>query len=261
MCFQAYGRSDIGRARKNNQDSGYFSSKACVVADGVGGAAAGEVASATMVHTLARCFESNIPQALRSAFAKANDKLSARIAEQPETYGMATTCTGIFLGQAGLSLAHLGDSRCYRLHDHKFSQVTRDDTWAQLLVDQGLLEPEEVATYPMRNLLLHALSGGIQDSAVVSISTFDVVEGDRWVLTSDGVHSYLDADLIEQIVSTAADARTCADELVERALEKTHDNVTAIVADVVIDHFEDTDNFVGAAIGESLTLPSWQLPA
>lgn len=261
MCFQAYGRSEAGRARKNNQDSGYFSGKACVVADGVGGGAAGEVASATMVRTLAECVESNIPRALRAAFAKANNELSTRIAEQPETAGMATTCTGIFLGQAGLSLAHLGDSRCYRLHDHKFSQVTRDDTWAQLLVDQGLLELEEVATYPMRNLLLHALSGGIQDSAIVNISTFDVVEGDRWVLTSDGVHSYLGVDVIAQIVSTAPDARTCADELVERALETTHDNVTAIVADIVVKHCDNTDNFIGAAMGESLTLPAWQLPA
>jgi protein phosphatase len=225
--------TDIGPQRSVNQDAAFTAPWGAAVADGVGGGPAGDLASATFIHRLAAgSVGSHDIEQLEVNVRLANWDLRAHIERDPSLYGMATTFTGLLASRRStLLLAHTGDSRAYRLRAGVLRQETHDDSYVQVLVDHGLMTAEEAASHPQRNLITSSLSGGETDGAVVV--EYDVQQGDRWLLCSDGLTDYVpDADLAA-LLMMYEDPRTAALACVSRALRAgTHDNVTAVVCDV-----------------------------
>lgn len=161
----------------------------------------------------------------------ANWDLRAHVERDPSLHGMATTFTGVFVSDDdSLLLAHTGDSRAYLLREGSLTQQTRDDSYVQALIDRGLMDVEDAASHPRRNLITASLSGSERDGVVVVEHA--AVNGDRWVLCSDGLSDYLPRDVIASAVS-GGDAAEAAWAAVSLALESgTRDNVTVVVCDV-----------------------------
>ncbi|MDZ8172543.1 PP2C family protein-serine/threonine phosphatase [Microbacterium xanthum] len=227
--------SDVGSYRETNQDAAFASSWGAAVADGVGGGPSGDLASAALVHRLvAGRVASWTAQALRERILEANWDLRAHAERDPSLRGMATTFTGVFLTDADdLLIAHSGDSRAYRVRDGRFERQTRDDSYVQVLVDRGIIAPEEAATHPRRNIITASLGGGEAD--VVAVAETSLRAADRWLLCSDGLTDYVpEDDVARTVVDRARTPQEAADELVRLALEAgTLDNVTAVVCDVM----------------------------
>jgi protein phosphatase len=226
--------SDVGRVRKDNQDSGFAGPHLLVIADGVGGAARGDVASSTAVQILRRLdapAPENTQQALAGAIHRAHDRIAELVEENPEYDGTSTTVTaGLFDGHK-LTIAHVGDSRGYLLRDGVLSQLTKDHTFVQSLIDEGRITEEDSRTHPHRNLILRALDG-VHDT---DPDLFDVelAAGDRILLCSDGASGVLDPDRLADILGTGS-VDYAVVELVRASLEAgSSDNVTCVVADVV----------------------------
>ncbi|MFK4807912.1 PP2C family protein-serine/threonine phosphatase [Microbacterium sp. ZW CA_36] len=226
--------SDTGPHRATNQDAAFTAPWGAAVADGVGGGPAGDLASATFVHRLAAGRLDGLePVQLADSVRSANWDLRAHVERDPSLSGMATTFTGLFADRdGGVLLAHTGDSRAYRLRGTELTQMSRDDSLVQALVDQGLVSIAEAASHPRRNLITASLSGAERDSAVVT--AFDAPVGDRWMLCSDGLTDYVpDAD-IRAILNGIGDAAAAAAACVALALDTgSRDNVTVVVCDVV----------------------------
>lgn len=230
--------SHVGRVRTQNQDSGYAGGSLFVVADGMGGHAGGDIASAIAVRRIAETdrLDFATPQeaefALQSAMLAANEDISAAVEDRPELTGMGTTVSAMVRVGDVIATAHIGDSRIYLLRDGELSQITNDHTFVQRLVETGRITPEEAAVHPRRSVLMRVL-GDIDQSPEIDTSILGTVPGDRWMLCSDGLTSYvpLERILIAMVgSSTSADA---AEALVEEALEHgAPDNVTAIVVDI-----------------------------
>jgi serine/threonine protein phosphatase PrpC len=230
--------SHVGRVRTQNQDSGYAGSSLFVVADGMGGHAGGDIASAIAVRRIAETdrLDFATPQeaefALHSAMIAANQDISAAVEDRPELTGMGTTVSAMVRVGDVIATAHIGDSRIYLLRDGELSQITNDHTFVQRLVETGRITPEEAAVHPRRSVLMRVL-GDIDQSPEIDTSILGTVPGDRWMLCSDGLTSYVPLDRILVAMvgsSTSADA---AEALVEEALEHgAPDNVTAIVVDI-----------------------------
>ena len=235
LMLQAAARTDAG-ARANNEDSVFASPRLAAVADGVGGAAAGEVASQAVINALVhldKCrLDGRLEDALASAVGHGNDTI-AFIAEcRPQTAGMSTTLTALALADEGdYALVNIGDSRTYLLRDGELIRLTRDDSFVQELLDGGHLTEEQARAHPQRSLVLQALDGGAREPAAVR--TFAAREGDRLLLCSDGLSDVLGDDEIAAALS-GGPADACAERLVELALAAgARDNVTVVVADVV----------------------------
>lgn len=231
--------SCTGNHRTSNQDSAAASPRVAFVADGVGGQAGGDIASWSLTHHLAAQLRSGAPEDLRRVLAGACWQLGARIRSTPELEGMSTTFTGILAvedrgdGVDRLLLAHVGDSRAYRLRDGVLEQMTRDDSLVQLLVDAGHLAPEEAAGHPRRNVILAALGGSVDDADAVTLTEVDARPGDRWLLASDGLTDYVPLAVVDRHLR-ACTPRVAADALVLAGLgHDARDNVTVAVADVV----------------------------
>ena len=230
--------SHVGRVRTQNQDSGYAGSSLFVVADGMGGHAGGDIASAIAVRRIAETdrLDFATPQeaefALQSAMIAANQEISAAVEERPELTGMGTTVSALVRVDDVIATAHIGDSRIYLLRDGELSQITNDHTFVQRLVETGRITPEEAAVHPRRSVLMRVL-GDIDQSPEIDTSILGTVPGDRWMLCSDGLTSYVPQ---ERILAAMANERTPADAanaLVNEALEHgAPDNVTAIVLDI-----------------------------
>ena len=228
--------SDVGRVRRNNEDSAYAGPHLLLLADGMGGAAAGEVASAAAVQVIRRLDTSNIAgpdmmEALAGAVHRANEKLSELVEEDPEREGMGSTVTALLFDGEHLGLAHLGDSRAYRLRDGLLYQLSHDHTFVQSLVDEGRISKEEAFTHPHRNLILRVLDG--RPDSDPDLEMLDVQAGDRLLLCSDGLPDYVS----DQVIATSlADGTpdSVVVELITHALEAgSNDNITCVVADVV----------------------------
>nr|WP_206697570.1 protein phosphatase 2C domain-containing protein [Microbacterium aquimaris] len=246
--------SDVGSYRETNQDAAFASPWGAAVADGVGGGPSGDLASAALIHRLvAGRVASWTAQALRERILEANWDLRAHTERDPSLRGMATTFTGVFLTDAeDLLVAHSGDSRAYRVRDGIVGRQTRDDSYVQVLVDRGIISPEDAATHPRRNIITASLAGGEAD--VVAVAETALAVGDRWLLCSDGLTDYVPEDVVSQVLlDGAATAQETADELVRRALHAgTLDNVTAVVCDVMASdsmRSEERVQFAGAAAG------------
>ncbi|GAA2183772.1 hypothetical protein GCM10009785_28810 [Brooklawnia cerclae] len=251
-------RSDVGPRRRENQDSGFVSDRMLLIADGVGGAPAGDVASSTVVANLAAGLsriESCGEQRLRDQVSAANSVLHTTMQADQDVQGMATTLTGLVLCGGQAFVVHLGDSRAYRLRDGRLEQVTTDDSWVQMLIDEGLLAPEDAPRHPMRHLLLHSLSGSLADPGYVHVWPVDVRLGDRWVLTTDGLTDYLPEVVLATIVASTPDPRVAADALVDECFAASLDNITVLVADIAEGEPSGRGQYLGAAAADPLAPP------
>lgn len=238
LALRYAARSDVGLVRSGNEDSGYAGPRMLLVADGMGGHAAGELASAIAVATLSNLDEDppNAADAL-AALAAAVDQVGISIggvvAEEPELAGMGTTVTGIAWLGGRIAVVHVGDSRAYLLRDRELVQITHDHTYVQTLVDAGRLTEEQAAQHPRRSLLTRALDGITPVEADLSVREARI--GDRYLLCSDGLTGVVSLERLQAILEQR-DPTGCVTQLVDEALERgAPDNVTVVVADVVDD--------------------------
>jgi protein phosphatase len=235
LVLRAVAASDVGLVRGNNEDAVHVGQRLLVVADGMGGLPAGEVASDILVRTLAELDAPTEPadplQDLCDAVARANVRIERAVAEDAaERTGMGTTVTAVLLSGDRLALLNVGDSRCYRSRDGQLTQLTRDDTYVQVLVDQGVLSAADARRHPQRALVTQAVQGGDVRPAGRVVTP---QPGDRLLLCSDGLSDYVADDVIAATLRGYPDRETCAAELIKRTLEAgAPDNVTVIVADV-----------------------------
>jgi serine/threonine protein phosphatase PrpC len=230
-------KSDVGMVRKDNEDSGYAGRTLLVVADGMGGHAAGELASSTVVATLAELDSEDLPigdvlTALDDAMLTSAERIAQFIQADPARSGMGTTLTAILWRGGRIALIHVGDSRAYLLREGHLSQISHDHTYVQTLVDAGRITAEEARSHPKRNLLLRAIDGTGAPEGETSIREARV--GDRYLLCSDGLSGVVADPTIERILREVPDPTAAVTELVDLALAAgAPDNVTAVVADVV----------------------------
>ena len=227
-------RSHLGMVRENNEDSAYAGPRLLALADGMGGHAAGEIASQFVVAALAKLDEDEPGQDLTGALTRAltagNDAIAAHVAAHPETEGMGCTATAMLFDGRRSGLIHVGDSRAYLLRDGSLSQITRDDTFVQSLVDRGELSADEAHSHPRRSLILKALTGEPVEPTVV---TREARVGDRYLLCSDGLSDPVSTETISETLATGS-VDDAADRLVQLALRSGGpDNITVVVADVV----------------------------
>jgi serine/threonine protein phosphatase PrpC len=256
--------SDIGRSRKKNDDSGYAGEHLVMVADGMGGAAAGDLASAVTVETMRRLdapVVDDMLQALAGAVHRSNDRLAELIEEDPSVEGMGTTVTAVLFDGGRIAVAHLGDSRGYLWHDGELLRVTNDHTWVQSLIDEGRITEAEAKVHSHRSLLLKVLDGRHDNDP--DLAVYDVEAGDRVLICSDGLSGFVDHERIQRVLSVGT-AESVAQELLQLALESgSNDNVTVVVADIVDEPAPDglTPVVVGAAAehphGPLSRLRSW----
>jgi PPM family protein phosphatase len=229
--------SHVGKIRANNQDSGYAGSHLFVVADGMGGHAGGDVASALTVKHLAHidaeyASAEDAKTALLSALVSANDVLAETVFEHSELTGMGTTVSALILTGDEVAIAHIGDSRIYLHRNSKLEQITSDHTFVQRLVDSGRITQEEAAVHPRRSVLMRVL-GDVDATPEIDTLIAQTRQGDRWLLCSDGLSSYVSEDKIKSILGGALDAQESAEKLVKESLDQgAPDNVTVIVVDV-----------------------------
>jgi protein phosphatase len=230
-------RSDVGRLRSKNDDSAYAGRHLMVVADGMGGHAGGDVASASTVLDLIHLDHGGYEAGeaatqLADEIQTANSLLSELVSANPLLAGMGTTVTALLLSEGTFAFAHIGDSRAYRLRGNDIEQVSTDHTFVQRLINEGRLRPEEAETHPHKNVLMRVL-GDVDASPELDLATFPAVEGERWLLCSDGLN-YVPLPLVHRTLREIEDPAECADRLVELTLAAgAPDNVTVIVADVV----------------------------
>jgi protein phosphatase len=226
--------SDVGRVRKDNQDSGFASEHLLLIADGVGGAARGDIASSTAVHIIRRLdapAPEDMLEALAGALHRTHDRLAELVEQDPEIDGTSTTVTAALFDGKRIGVAHIGDSRGYLLRNGELSQLTRDHTFVQSLIDEGRITEEEARTHPHRNLILRAVDGVHETDP--DLFLLDVVPGDRILLCSDGCSGVLDHGRLADILSTGSVDYSVV-ELVRASLDAgSSDNVTCVVADVV----------------------------
>jgi serine/threonine protein phosphatase PrpC len=230
-------RSDRGLIRGNNQDSVYAGPRLLAVADGMGGHAAGDIASKVVIAALAPLDDDapsgDMLQALREAVFDGSEHLREYIRERPQVEGMGTTLTAILFAGGRLALCHVGDSRAYLLRDGQLSQITHDDTFVQTLIDDGRITPEEANHHPQRSLLLRALNGQDVEPA---LTMREARAGDRYLLCSDGLSGVVSEETLAHALEDP-DPQSTADRLIELALRGGGpDNITVIVADVVDDY-------------------------
>lgn len=247
--------SHVGRIRSNNQDSGYAGRHLFIVADGMGGHAGGDVASAIATKRVAEADSEyqaaeDAEQALRAAMIAANSLLAETVFEHSELTGMGTTVSGILRVGDQVALAHIGDSRIYRFRDGELEQVTADHTFVQRLVDSGRITAEEAAVHPRRSVLMRVL-GDVDAAPEIDTKVLDTRPGDRWLLCSDGLSSYVSEDKLTSILATVRSAQTAADRMVKESLDHgAPDNVTVVIADIVGDEPDEVARpagFVGSA--------------
>ena len=234
--------SDQGLVRGNNEDSAYAGPHLLILADGMGGHAAGEVASQLMVEHVSQLDidpgNDDMRSMLATAADEANRSIARRIKKSPETDGMGTTLTTLLFNGTEFGLCHVGDSRGYRMRDGNLERITTDDTYVQSLVDRGELDPEDVSTHPQRSMILKAYNGRVVEP---TLKTLDARPGDRIMLCSDGLSDPVTDSTIETTLSSEGTPEGAVKQLIELALRSGGpDNVTVIVADVVADNDTDT---------------------
>lgn len=228
-------RSDVGCVRPHNEDSYLVQSPLFCVCDGMGGHAAGEVASSIAVETIAK----TAPQAADAArLAAAVEAANAAVIEAALNGlgkpGMGCTATCAYIENDMLAIAHVGDSRAYLLHEGTLIRVTRDHSYVEELVDAGEITADEARVHPNRSVITRAL--GSDPAMYADHFTLHIEEGDRLILCSDGLSSMIPDSDIENIATQSSTAQICVDNLVDAALVAGgHDNVTVVVVDLVDD--------------------------
>ena len=260
LTLRYVARSDVGLVREGNEDSGYAGPRLLAIADGMGGHAAGEVASSATIEELVQIENAGGDRdplhALQAAVKAANDRIRTIVDADPERRGMGTTLTALLWTGEALALAHIGDSRAYLLRDGTLRRITHDHTFVQSLVDEGRITEDEASVHPARAMILRALQGdGDPD---VDLEMIEVRGGDRLLVCSDGLSGVVrDTTLRDTLVQHEELAET-AEALVGLALKGgAPDNITCVVADVIeTDAPPSADDtaeifLVGAASGEA----------
>ena len=230
-------KSDPGMVRKANEDSGFAGRTLLAVADGMGGHAAGELASSTAIATLAELDSEDVPTqdlltALDDAIVTAAERIAQFVEADSSRAGMGTTLTAIMWREGRIAVIHVGDSRGYLLRDGELSQITHDHTYVQSLIDAGRITAEEARRHPKRNLILRAIDGSALPEGETSMR--EAQAGDRYLLCSDGLSGVVEDAAIARVLTEVPDPTAAVSALVDLALEAgAPDNVTAVVADVL----------------------------
>ncbi|GIF11571.1 PP2C family protein-serine/threonine phosphatase [Actinoplanes teichomyceticus] len=242
-------QSDRGLIRDLNQDSVYAGPRLLAVADGMGGMAAGDVASNIVIAAMAP-LDDDVPgdalvDALRHAVGTANQQLRDTVDANPQLEGMGTTLTAVLFTGSKFGMVHIGDSRAYLLRKGEFAQITKDDTYVQMLVDEGRVSPEEASSHPQRSLLTRALDGRDIDP---EYSVRQVLKGDRYLICSDGLSGVVSAETIAQTMREIADPKACVERLVQLALRGGGpDNISVVIADATDADIVEQAPIVGGA--------------
>lgn len=232
QILRSAARSDVGLIRRGNEDSGYAAPDLLVVADGMGGHAAGELASATVVATIADAEIDSLDDAgLIATVRTSSMRIGQLVAERPQVAGMGTTVTALIWRPDRSVILHVGDSRAYRLREGHLEQLTHDHTYVQTLIDAGRLTPEEAATHPRRSLMMRAVDGS--GDIEVDLIADEPRSGDRYLLCSDGLTTVVGDDDISFVLGDR-EPTAAVTSLVELALSRgAPDNVTVVVAHVI----------------------------
>lgn len=253
-------KSDVGRVRKKNDDSAYVGQNLAVLADGMGGHVGGDVASASTVLDLIHLDNPHTPEpenALPDEIQAANLVLNELVASNPKLSGMGTTVTSLLLSGSTLYMAHIGDSRAYRLKDGVFEQVSKDHTFVQRLVEEGRISPTDAESHPHKNVLLRVL-GDSDASPELDIQQHEAAPGERWLLCSDGLTDVVPEPVIEQALRGTKDLDQAVNDLVATTLQNgAPDNVTVVIFDVVESddvNADVTDPYEPAPNTEQLTI-------
>jgi protein phosphatase len=244
--------SHKGMIREGNEDSGYAGPRLLAIADGMGGQAAGEVASSEVISTIVALDDdvpgSDILTSLGTAVQRANEQLRVMVEEDPRLEGMGTTLTALLWTGRRLGLVHVGDSRAYLLRDGALTQITQDHTWVQRLVDEGRITEEEATTHPQRSLLMRALGSG--DHVEPDLSIREVRAGDRYLICSDGLSGVVSHQTLEDTLASYQGPEETVQELIQLALRGGGpDNITVIVADVL--DLDTGETLAGARLSDT----------
>jgi serine/threonine protein phosphatase PrpC len=237
--FETSARSAIGLVRQGNEDSAYLSPQLIAVADGMGGHAAGEVASRIAVQVLQRLTptliaadidEDSVSDLLMHSLHSIDAEIAAVAEEEIEKRGMGTTLTALLVREKSIALLHVGDSRCYRLRGGSLEQLSNDHTVIQELLDQGAISEAEAAEHPQRSMLTQALRGDGDVTPVLQV--YEAKKGDRFLLCSDGLSGVLTEKEIKIGLKKSE-----KDEAVKFLVDATYingapDNVTVLIADI-----------------------------
>lgn len=248
--------SHIGKVRSANQDSGYCGYQLFFVADGMGGHAGGEFASALASQRIAQidanyATPEDAGASILNVVLEANAMIAETVASQPELSGMGTTFSGVLFTGNQAVIGHIGDSRIYLSRNGQLQQVSTDHTFVQRLVELGRITPEEALIHPRRNVLMRVL-GDTAEVPQIDTQVLDVQPGDRWMMCSDGLNGYVSDELIGRNLASNEPANEITDVLIGEALEAgAPDNVTVVIVDV-LDEETPTDfvpvaKYVGAA--------------
>lgn len=233
----SFAASDIGKHRSSNQDAGYAGYQLCFVADGMGGHAGGDIASAISSQRIALVDSKHESareaiEALRRGLTEANNMLADTVAEHPELRGMGTTFSGLLITDDSVITAHIGDSRIYRVRDGEVKQVTTDHTFVQRLVEMGRITPEEAQYHPRRSVLMRVL-GDAAPALEIDFESHELRAGDRWLLCSDGLSGVVPEEVMFRILKSEVSPEEAVELLVGEALEfGAPDNVTVVVTDM-----------------------------
>lgn len=261
--FLTAAKSDRGKIRSSNQDSGYAGVNLFVVADGMGGHAGGDIASALATQLVAQVDDAYQDAdlavgTLLEAMQSANEKLTATVKEYAYLAGMGTTMDSLIFTGTKASIAHIGDSRVYLLRDGVMNQITKDHTFVQTLVDSGRITEEEALIHPRRNVLMRVL-GDASDEPEFDVYPIDVLPGDRFLLCSDGLCGVVPNALIEENMKVS-NLDEAVDLLIEEAKEYgAPDNVTVILVEI---HDGDVElptqgiTWLGSAANEVVIKPN-----
>lgn len=258
--FRVAARSHVGVVRTGNEDAGLADSRLLAVADGMGGHAAGEVASAAVVQTLADAI-TDLPADREAAAAwiverinDAHNRVGDLVAEEPEHRGMGTTLSAVLACDDGCVLAHVGDSRVYTLRGGQLWQASTDHTFVQTLVESGEITEEQAAHHPRRNLLMRAIDG--VHAVDVDVIALDLQVGDRVLLCSDGLTGVLPDSTIAELLQTE-DLTLAVAQLIDFALAGgAPDNVTVVLAELVSPAPASEPCLVGSVLLEEAVLPA-----
>jgi len=231
------GKTDIGLRRSNNEDAFIISPELgfCLAADGMGGAAAGELASKIFADTVLEIFADSTDQSekeilyrVKKAFSFANEKILDHATQNPNHEGMGCTAELLAFCGDGFALGHVGDSRTYRFRNGQLRQLTQDHTLVQQQIEEGLISSENIRNHPLRNIILRAL--GQERELALDLLRGKILPGDLFLLCSDGLTDMVQDDQIQEILSSDIDVHRKADKLVESAKAAGgKDNITVVL--------------------------------
>jgi serine/threonine protein phosphatase PrpC len=252
--FNSFAQTDLGLVREGNEDSALLCANLIAVADGMGGHAGGEVASAIAINALSQLQPVLIDEQVDNDSREdlflnitheIDQKILAESKTQPDLAGMGTTLTALSIFDKNIELLHIGDSRCYRYRDNKLEQLSYDHTVMQELLDQGRLTPQEVFDHPQRSLLTQALMG---DSGLDPILiSFEIKKDDRYLLCSDGLTNVLSDYEISKIIEANEDINIPQSLITEVRSKGAPDNITIIWSLVTTEKQTDEVKKLGAA--------------